>query len=72
MPKPPPNTSEPVSYWELERRSRSNPEHRGQYGGEAAGSIADQIPKLPPTSPWSSDPCGPEPFINGEGEKSHG
>jgi hypothetical protein len=65
MPKPPPNTSEPVSYWELERRSRSNPEHRGQYGGEPAGSIADQIPRLPEgtSSPWA-DRLPDEPLID--------
>jgi hypothetical protein len=64
--KPNPNAApEPISLFELERRQRSNPEHRGQYGGEDPGKTIDEaFPHLPPSSPWSSDPVPPEELID--------
>jgi hypothetical protein len=59
MPSPlPPNDSdddplEPVSYFTLEQRRRSNDL---KLGGEP-------LPPLP-ASHWSNDPCGPEPTID--------
>jgi hypothetical protein len=47
--------SSPTSYFMLEARRQN----RETLGGEPP-------PKLPKSSPWSSDPCGPEPTINRE------
>jgi hypothetical protein len=54
----PPNSSdddplEPTSYFTLEARRQN----RDRLGGEP-------LPKLPKSSPWSSDPCGDEPTVD--------
>jgi hypothetical protein len=46
---------EPVTYFELQRRSNADP-------GETPTGNA--IPSLPPSSPWHSDPVPPEPTID--------
>jgi hypothetical protein len=40
-----PDSDEPTTIWAFERRRRQLDESQ---------SIADEIPRLPPTSPWSS------------------
>jgi hypothetical protein len=52
------NEPEPVSYFRLEQRRRQL---------EPGQTISDDIPKLPPGSPWASDPCGLEPLIDRPG-----
>jgi hypothetical protein len=47
----------PETIWAYERKRR---------GLELHEEIADAVPRLPETSPWHSDPCGPEPTINRE------
>jgi hypothetical protein len=51
-----PNDREPVSLFELERRQRDLE--------PGAGTVSDDFPKLPASSPWHHDPCGPEPLID--------
>jgi hypothetical protein len=58
MTKPRPGDREPATYHQLQRRGlSSDPDPRLQ------GTSAD-IPPLPPSSPWASDPVGPEPPID--------
>jgi hypothetical protein len=59
-----PGDREPISLFELERRRR--------HLEPGEGTISDNFPKLPATSPWSSDPVGDEPTINREEDRSHG
>jgi hypothetical protein len=47
--------SEPVSYHQLQRR---------RDGLEAGEPEPGDVPKLPPSSPFASDPVGPEPLID--------
>jgi hypothetical protein len=49
-----PGDREPVTYFELERRKIADPNE----------PPSDTIPPLPPSSPWASDPVGPEPTID--------
>jgi hypothetical protein len=44
---------EAVSYFQLEQRRGGETKLGGQ-----------PLPKLPPSSPWSSDPCGDEPPVD--------
>ena len=48
--KQPDDAYRPLTYFELERRSRSTPENRG-------GDITNQVPRLPEgtSSPWAHD-----------------
>jgi hypothetical protein len=50
------DSREPVSLFELERRRR--------HLEPGEGTISDDIPRLPASSPWASDPCGKEPNID--------
>jgi hypothetical protein len=47
---------EPISLFELERRQR--------HLEPGAGTISDDFPKLPASSPWHSDPVGKEPAVD--------
>jgi hypothetical protein len=54
--KRPDDDDKPAStYFDLQRRASANP-------GEPP--IGTAIPPLPPSSPWASDPVGPEPLID--------
>jgi hypothetical protein len=57
MTTPKPDDDAPTSYFEMQRR-------RMGLDGVDDAEINEAIPKLPATSPWSSDPCGPEPLID--------
>jgi hypothetical protein len=54
--KPGDQTQEPTSYFLLERRRRQLDEDKG--------SITDDYPQLPASSPWSRDPVPAEPLID--------
>jgi hypothetical protein len=51
-----PGDREPVTYFELARRSKVDPGDTPAPG--------DTIPPQPSSSPWASDPVGPEPLID--------
>jgi hypothetical protein len=51
-----PGDRAPISYFELQRQGLTD-------FAEGAG---DDIPMLPSSSPWHSDPVGQEPFITGD------
>jgi hypothetical protein len=50
----------PLTYFELQRRLSANPE----LGPSPPKPGDEQLPPLPPDSPWAGDPVGPEPLIN--------
>jgi hypothetical protein len=56
-------SDEPSTYFEIEQRRLDNP------GEEAVGVVT--MPPLPPTSPWASDPVGPEPTIDRTEDGDH-
>jgi hypothetical protein len=51
----PDRDDEPLTYFEFERRKRANPEL-----GVGAISGNMKYPRLPPSSPWASDPVPAE------------
>jgi hypothetical protein len=51
-----PGDREPVSYFEMERRRRQL--------DEPAENEPGDVPALPETSPWHSDPVGKEPTVD--------
>jgi hypothetical protein len=51
------NQPEATTYFQLQRNRDGLPEP----GEEKPAPV---MPALPSTSPWSSDPCGPEPLID--------
>jgi hypothetical protein len=53
-----PGDREPVTLFELARRSIANPPP-----GETP-ALGDAIPLLPPSSPWAADPVPSEPTID--------
>jgi hypothetical protein len=56
--KPPDSDNEPVSYFQLEQRRRAGP------GEDKPAFDVAELPPQPSGSPWSADPCGPEPTID--------
>jgi hypothetical protein len=49
---------EPRTYYEIEKSRLDNP------GEPKVGNDVSQLPPHPSGSPWSSDPCGPEPPVD--------
>jgi hypothetical protein len=49
----------PVTYYELQKRQLADAD-------TTPANINEAVPRLPPESPWASDPVPIEPFIQGE------
>lgn len=51
---------------------RTYHERQKRLMGQDDAEIGAAVPQLPPSSPWSSDPVGPEKLINRTEDQSHG